>query len=330
MSLNLESVPSDEAAQVAEMIDVLQRKMARDYAKGATRRDAHPKSLGVLRGRFTVESGLPAEWRVGVFRAPASFDCWLRASNASGKPQSDAVPDFRGLGIKLMGAANVDGSARLLNQDFVLMNHPSMPLGTVSLFRDAVVYSIERSPLLLAAKLVLTGHARILMELQAGRSRPTSPLDIRYWSTTPYRFGPDRAVKYSLRPTSDHRSPMPGAPAKGLADDYLSQAMQVHLDGHDASFDFCAQLRLDDMPIEDAAVRWDETRSPFVKLATLHIPKQKFRTPEREQLSETLSFSPGHAWPEHAPLGGINRARVEIYQQLSAYRHARDERADLA
>ena len=102
--LTLTSSPQ-EAALIAEMTDILQRKMARDYAAGATKRDAHPKSLGVLRGRFVIEPQLPAPLRVGVFREAKTYDCWLRASNASGKPQSDAVPDLRGLAIKLLDDA---------------------------------------------------------------------------------------------------------------------------------------------------------------------------------------------------------------------------------
>jgi hypothetical protein len=67
-----------------------------------------------------------------------------------------------------------------------------------------------------------------------------------------------------------------------------------------------------------------------VKVATLHLAKQSFRTPEREALAETLSFSPGHSLPEHAPLGGLNRARSKIYEALSKFRHQRDKRADIA
>ena len=63
---------------------------------------------------------------------------------------------------------------------------------------------------------------------------------------------------------------------------------------------------------------------------TLRTPRPTFPNPEREALGETLSFSPGHARTELAPLGGINRARVAIYQQLSAFRHQRDQRAKIA
>lgn len=317
----LERLEPDEAKMIAEMTAILRRKMAADYAAGATRRDAHPKTLGLLRGRFTVEPDLPAEYRVGLFKRAQRYDCWVRVSNASGKIQSDAIKDARGIAIKLMtpGGRGTSADAEL-GQDFVLLNSPVMPLGTVALFRDAVHYAIESSPLLLAAKLLVTGHAGVLLGLAALRSSPNSPLDICYWSTTPYRWGKQEAVKYALVPTSEHRSRR----SSKRSESYLSEVMQAHLDQHVARFDFCVQLRRGDMPIEDAAVRWDERESPFVKVATLEIPKQQFRTARREALAEALRFSPGHARPAHAPLGGLNRARVRIYRALAQFRRQRD------
>jgi hypothetical protein len=315
-----------EAALIADMIATLRKKMAADYARGGTLRDAHPKTVGLVRARFRVEADLPRELRVGLFRSPGTYDCWVRFSNSSGTAQSDAIADARGVAIKLMAPGGRGGAAdQSLGQDFVLLSGPVMPLGTVALFRDAVHYAIESSVLLFGAKLLLTGHPGVLLGLASLRSKPTSPLDIRYWSTTPYRFGKNEAVKYSLVPTSKQRSRRrknPGA-------DYLGEAMQAHLSKQVASFDFCVQLRRGEMPIEDAAVRWNERRSPFLKVATLEIPKQKFRTPARRALAETLSFSPGHAKAAHAPLGGLNRARVKIYKALSGFRHRRDGRKDL-
>jgi hypothetical protein len=174
--------------------------------------------------------------------------------------------------------------------------------------------------------MLLTGYPNVLAGLLTLRSNPSSPLAIRYWSTTPYLFGPDRAVKYSLLPTSVHRSELPAKPGET----YLSDAMHKHLAHYPASFDFCVQLRQERMPIEDAGKLWDEGDSPFIKLATVQIPPQDFRTRQRDELAEVLSFSPGHALPAHAPLGGLNRARIEIYKALSAFRHARDGRVDLA
>jgi len=173
-------------------------------------------------------------------------------------------------------------------QDFVPLSTPNMPLGTVRLFHDAIVYSTQYTPLLFAAKMILTGRSRVLKELDAARIRPTSPLEIRYWSTTPYRFGADRVVKYSLLPTSDATSALPPP----LADDYLSAAMETRLSREGVSFALAVQVRADGMPVHDAAPRWDETVSPFQTVATLTIPAQVFRTPERGRRSEELSFSP--------------------------------------
>jgi hypothetical protein len=306
------------------MIDILRRKMEKDYPVGSTRRDAHPKSLGVIRGSFEVMPGLSPELKVGVFQSARSFDCWLRFSNSSGRIQSDAAPDVRGVGIKLLDAAKLGANAKSLGQDFVLLSTPTMPLGTVKMFRDAIYYTIESSALWLLAKFLITGKLGALLKLRAARSTPPSPLDIRYWSTTPYRFGKDGVVKYSIVPTSNYRSSMPEHPTEN----YLSEAMQAHLKNQPATFDFCVQFQKDGMPIEDAAVRWDETKSPFVKLATLVIPPQEFRTAERDVMGESLSFSPGHAWPEHSPLGALNHARAIIYEQLSSFRHQRDRRTD--
>ena len=325
-----ETFEPNEAHMIAEMIDILQRKMERDYARGGTLRDAHPKSLGVLRGSFEIEPDLPANLRVGLFKTVARYDCWLRASNSSATPQSDAVKDARGLAVKLLAPAQTEGTAEgaeaSLGQDFVFMSSPVMPLGTVKLFRDAVYYLCERSPAWFLVKMLITGKASLLKAMNAVRSSPVSPLYIRYWSTTPYRFGTDRAVKYSLQPTSVQLISMPAT--RGPT--YLSEAMEAHLKGDAASFDFCVQFQKEDMPIEDSAVRWDETLSPFIKLATLRMDPQTFRTPEREAMSEILSFSPSHAWPEHAPLGGINRARSSVYAALSKFRHERDARRNLA
>lgn len=322
MPYPLEQRDPNEAALIAEMIAILRRQMLRDYARGDMRRGAHPKTLGLLRARFEVEPDLPAELRVGIFKTPQTYDCWVRCSNSSSTIQSDAVADARGIAIKLMAPG---GNGRVtdepLGQDFVLLSAPVMPLGTVALFRDAVHYAVDSSLLLFGAKLLLTGNAGVLLGLAGLRSNPSSPLDMRYWSTTPYRFGKREAVKYSLRPTSTHRSRRPSKPGES----YLSEAMQSHLSKHVASFEFGVQFQRDGMPIEDAGQLWDERVSPFLKVATLHIPRQAFRTAKRDAIAEALVFSPGHALPEHAPLGGLNRARIKIYRALSRLRNSRNQ-----
>lgn len=322
-----ENVPVDEERLIKDMEIILQEKMSKDYPAGITRRDAHPKTLACLQAEFIVEPNIPAELKKGIFEFPQTYSAWIRISNASGKIQSDKAKDLRGFAIKIMGVKGQRFQTQndeKETQDFLLLSYPSMPLGTVKLFHDAVYYSIKYSPLVFLARLVVSGDFHIINELRKTRQNQTSPLDIRYWSTTPYLYGTDRIVKYSLVPTSRIKSPLPS----NLADHYLTENMEKHLADHEAIFDFMIQFQKDPsrMPVEDAGVEWSEKESPFIKVATLRIPPQAFRTREREELAEDLSFSPAHSLIEHRPIGGINRARIEIYRYLSAFRHKQNNK----
>jgi hypothetical protein len=311
----------DEDRLTARIERVMREGLEKAYEPAATRRDAHAKHHGLLAGRFEVAPELPPELRVGLFAEPSSYEAWIRCSSSSPKALSDAVKDARGLAIKLLdvGGEKIAESDEPRTQDFVLLSSPTMPLGTLRLFHDAICLSLEWSPLAFAAKMLFTGQARVLRGLARARINPTSPLEIRYWSTTPYAFGEGRVVKYSLLPASGTPTSLPAK----LTEDYLSEAMERRLAASDVSFDFAVQFRVGDMPIHDAAPRWDETVSPFRKVATLTIPRQAFRTPERDHLAEALTFSPGHARVEHRPLGSINRARMRVYRANSEFRHRR-------
>jgi hypothetical protein len=317
-----ENVSAEEESLFRDMALILQNKMAKDYPQGEMKRDAHPKNLACLQGEFIIEPNIPMELKVGLFQFPETYPVWIRISSSSGKIQSDKIKDVRGFAIKIMGVKGErfqPQNEEKETQDFILMSYPVMPLGTVKLFHAAVRDSIEWSPVVFFFRLILTGNFHILNELRKARQNQTSPLDIRYWSTTPYLFGTDQSVKYSLVPTSHLKSSLPSV----LGDHYLTENMEKHLAVSEAAFDFMVQVRKDPvrMPVEDAGVEWSEEESPFIKVATLRIPVQGFRTKEREELAENLSFSPAHSLADHRPIGGINRARVEIYRRLSEFRH---------
>ena len=144
-----------------------------------------------------------------------------------------------------------------------------------------------------------------------------NPLQIRYFSCTPYLLG-EQAVKYCVTPvirTGDYIPPDPG-------DNFLRLAMKQQLQTEAAEFVFGIQLQANprSMPIEDASACWDETESPFVPVATLRIPVQDFDTPERNEQGENMRFSPWHCLPVHRPLGSINRARRLVYHGISELR----------
>jgi hypothetical protein len=310
---------ADEAAVTAALIDLITAYSARTYASGPVQRFAHPRQVGCVRAEFAVEADLPAELRVGLFQPGRRYPAVIRFGNNAF--QSDAKKDIRGMSIKL---SDIPGPSLLPDepsQDFILISHDPLVVGTPAEF-----YAMQRA--LLAGHPLrfflnpFDWHLRSLRTAIAARRRHASHLSIRYWSTTPYLFGPGRAVKYAVRPAS------PGAPAmpKRPSDTYLRDELIARVGREPVAFDFLIQFQTDPrrMPIEDASVAWDERLSPFIKVASLTIPIQDAADPELHRLGEGLAFNPWHCLAEHRPLGGINRVRRAVYQALAEFRQSRN------
>lgn len=320
-----DGLPEDRAAVEADdtfrLIGLLQQQLRADYPAGLMLRDAHPKAHGCVLAEFAVEPDLPAALRVGVFDTPRRYRAWLRFSNASGKLQPDGVRDLRGVAIKLAGVAgepllrDLQGEA---TQDFLLISHPVLPVGTVAEFRQLAQAVVNGRPLWFFLN-PFDSHLRALKELLAASQVHANPLDIRYWSATPYQFG-EQAAKYSLRPLADTLTADNAVDRRH--DDFLRLAMARRLSQQPARFEFLLQLQTDPaaMPIEDASIHWDESAAPMRRLALLTIPPQNVDDPAQQAACEAMNFNPWHSLPQHRPLGGINRARNAVYRALAGFR----------
>jgi len=318
LQLATEYPPPDEQKHIESLIAQLRAKMKRDYAKSRTLRDAHPKMHGCVRGSFSIEPNLPGELSTGVFKQSRTFPAWVRFSNQNGTVSPDSKPDIRGVAIKLMG---VEG-ARILpdrplgtTQDFILISDSRFVTSNVAEF-DGLVRALISGKLPIAWYFLT--HLRVARNLACSLRHHSNPLSIRYFSAVPSLLG-DKAVKYSLTPSNVSQTPAP----KNPSNDYLREAMVDQLGSDNAAFDFSVQIQIDPykMPIEDPGITWDEALSPFRKVARLTIPSQVFDTPERREFGDNLSFNPWRCLPEHRPLGGVSRARRQVYQALSAFRH---------
>jgi len=149
----------------------------------------------------------------------------------------------------------------------------------------------------------------------------SNPLGERYWSCVPYLLGEGQAMMYSVYPLSKVYRHIPRLPLRP-PDNYLRDNMVRTLAEQDVEFEFMIQLQTDAfrMPIENAAVRWPEKLSPFIPVAHLHIPRQRFDSPEQLSFANVLSYNPWHSLPEHRPLGNQSRARQRMYWELSRLR----------
>ena len=319
LSLAEETIPPDEAQHIESLRKRLSQKIVDDAAGGMMRRDVHVKMHCLVKAEFIVEPNLPEVFRIGVFKEPGTYKALIRFSNSDGSIKPDKSPDIRGMAIKLM---NVPGEKILkaeeheLTQDFILISCPVFPAGDVKKF-DQVVAAILGS---IWAKLrFFIMNPRVVWILAKTMKKFANPLQIRYFSTTPYLFG-THAVKYSATPLFIKPDRIPDAPS----DDYLRLAIANQLKDQEAVFDFCVQLQTDAeaMPIEDPRVEWPESVSPFHKVATIRMMRQDCDNDRQAAYGENLSFTPWHTLPEHRPLGGINRARKVIYETISTLRHA--------
>jgi hypothetical protein len=323
--LAAEYPPPDELVHIDSLIKQLRDKMEQDYDNSRTLRDAHPKMLGCVGAEFTVEPGLSDDLRIGVFGKHRTFRAWVRFSNQANTVSSDANADIRGVAIKLMGVDGeklLEGETQEQTQDFILISDDRFVTKDVAEF-DALVKAMIAGRLAVLWFFVnpFNSHLRVLRNLWCSLRHQANPLEIRYYSVAPYLLG-SRAVKYSLKPQGATTTPLP----KNLTENYLREAMIRTLSTTDVVFDFMVQFQLDPytMPIEDPGVAWSEEQSPFKKVGTLRIPAQAFDSPERHEFGDNLSFNPWHCLPEHRPLGGIHRARRQVYQALSAFRHQRN------
>jgi len=311
----------DEKQLISDMLDLMVYMTERDNAKGDTHRATHLKCTGLLKSKFIVRKDIPEEFKIGVFKQPIEYDAWIRFANAASFIRSDNKNDIRSLSIKLL---NVEGE-RYLNektsQDFLLQSDPTMPIGTLKDFRDAIYYIIKYNRAVAAFVFLFTGRLKQLLGLAASEKKHNSPLYLNYWSQTPYQLGKFK-VKYKICPTSENKIKLP----KKLTYSSLTDNMVTHINNHPATFDFYIQLFKDEdsTPIEDAAVEWNESISPLIKLGEIHIPIQKFNTEERSKLQRLMTFDLANVLKDHEPIGGLNRARTQIYYKMAEYRSSRD------
>ena len=326
LQLAQEYPPPDEEADIKRVIELILQKYKVDFLPGTTAlRDAHPKPHGTVKGEFIVPENLPEKCRYGVFKEARTFPAWIRFSAAFIHPQSDTKRDAQGMAIKLMG---VEGEKLLeeekdeQTQDFLMANFNRFFIRNVKQYAalsEALLQQDSFVPFFFGGRNPFKWKFKeFWVGMRAIWSRVYNPLHIQYWSQSPYRLGP-HAIKF----TAKSRTPQTKRKIPKAEPHFLTEAMVQQLRREDVYFDFMVQFQTDPvkMPIEDAWVLWDERLSPFIKVATIRIPKQEFASHEQMQYGEHLSFAPWHALPEHRPLGGLNRARRVAYQTISKLRH---------
>jgi hypothetical protein len=144
-----------------------------------------------------------------------------------------------------------------------------------------------------------------------------------FYTQGPIFYG-EYIAKLALKPLSENLRALAGQPLNLSGHpDGIREAVLEFFRTNSAVWDIQVQLctNLETMPIEDAAVTWPETESPYLSVARLHVPAQNaWRADRVELVDERMSFSAWHALAAHRPLGGIMRVRQAVYAAAARFR----------
>ncbi|MEV8441688.1 catalase family protein [Actinosynnema sp. NPDC051121] len=337
---DLEQPFPDEEELTRQVVAAMQHaneQVAAKHRHGV--RDAHAKSHGILAGELRVRPDLPRHLAQGLFAQPRSYPVIVRLSTAPGDLRSDQLPVQRGFAIKVLG---VDGPRAVddgfTTQDFLLVNHPTLPFGTIGAYAD-LQKILEKQPGQSDAQLQVAGlAARTAARALARLGRPIPPtvetlaaannhiLGETFHSMAALRYG-DHVAKLSAAPGSDDVRALTGTPVgKKAGESALRDLVADFFTRNDAEYDLrvqlCVDVDVDAMPVEDASVLWREELSPHQTVATIHLPAQDpYSDARRRYADDVLSFNPWHALEAHRPLGSIMRSRRRAYAQSSGFRH---------
>jgi hypothetical protein len=316
--------PSTEwREQVAPDEDERFQRYGERFVEFQTRRDQrygtgralHRKQIAGVSARLDVAEGVVEQARHGLFATPASYDAWIRMSNATMNVRRDSEPDVRGFAIKVLGVNGPGalGTGPTSNQDFALINIPGFSSGNAAHFAGLIIalsngrnaafrYLFRAYGPIGAVKAARRGTALLHVPFTGFATEP-------FYSAAAVCVGPYAA---RIRVLPRQRGQLPDGPADWAAD------LRRHLAAGDVSYDMQLQFFIDEAatPIENAAAVWPESQSPYHTVARLTIPQQDLESAAGQALSKKIDesvFDPWNALMEHRPLGDIMRARKVVY-----------------
>jgi hypothetical protein len=304
------------------ILDYIRKKLLKKYPGKKPLRAFHAKCIGLVTAQIRALDDLPAELKAGLFRDTKTYNAWIRFSNGSGKISADADKGTRGMAIKILNVESnefVDPDPEGKTQDIILFTSRTHLPDTVG--KQVAVPRVVLGNTLEFLGGVIRGLPKRLSSLKVfrkGQLKTPNILEEAYFSATPYAFG-EKKIKWEAWPLKTITSSMPIKPGNNFLTERLIKDLSKDAK-EDITFGLFVRFHENDVtePIEDPSVEW---KTKAHKVAIITIPKQTgIDTEERALKDINMYFSPGHAIPEHAPLGGVNMIRRKVYGELGEER----------
>lgn len=318
----------------------------------------HQKSHGCLTGKMTIlntPQALTKDLNRGIFEKPGTeYDLIARFSNGVGKPMHDAMPDVRGLALKIF-LNDREGSV----VDFLMTNSTNL-------------FARDQAQFIEFMKANMAGNIPLIKFLKSQEKEDPreldyvwhffnsvaqlikNPADEKYWSGHPYTFGTDSFMKFNVTPLGYTPDPENKRIAQEYKDklgkvnykeswsqwaksffgrrlyseNYLRERLQKKALNDNIVFIFKIQLYKDDLttPIENSLIEWTEFDSTSIPIAVITLDKQHFDDKYRDAECTALRFTPGHYHPLHRPAGNMGRGRLFTYRMSQNIRKAKEEK----
>ena len=337
-SADVEDVRPDERETIEglnQTFDKILNTTAKDY--GHAVRSVHAKAHGILEGTLRIEPNLPPELAQGLFASGGEFDVAVRFAQGPGETLGDRVSTHRGVSLKVFGVAGEKLPGHdAETQDFVLATGTTFPSGTAAGFlRDGKMIGTA-TPMpegfKSAVSAAMRGVNTVLNAFGTESAKAdffghpfSHPLAEPYFSQAPLRYG-EHVAKFGLFPVAPAQLALKDWTLDPKDDeDGFRHATVDHFRTNEVVFELRAQLwrDADSQPIEDASVDWPTEDSPYRTVATLRLPAQDAdSTARRRYFDDVMTFRPAHGLAAHRPLGSVMRARLQVYEALSNFRHA--------
>jgi hypothetical protein len=325
-----ERCPDREKADIDEIAvkSVLMQKNAATAQHRSLCRGTHASGVCV-RAQFEIldlgakrTSELAARLAKGIFAKPGICPAVVRFANADSNINSDFKPDVRSLSFSVDltrdGTSPAGGSSR---QDFSMQNATTLPINDSPAFLATMKVLTAPNPAVCLWSLPFKEKLKVVRTLALAERQARQKIkpyqQLRYWSTVPFRHGPDDVVKFSAIPSPDNAAhPLQRSNPKGLQDELVRH---IREDDRMSWFDFAVQFldrgrmkywgkpRDASFWIENASVDWSEAEAPFHRVARLTLLRNSQLSSEE---SDVVYFDvTGNSTPDSRPVGSINRAR---------------------
>jgi hypothetical protein len=325
-----ERCPAREKADIDEIAvkSLLMQKNAATAQHRSLCRGTHASGVCV-RAQFEIldvgaerAPGLAARLAKGIFAKPGVYPAVVRFANADSSINSDFKPDVRSLSFSVdlgQDGASPDGTS--VRQDFSMQNAKTLPINDSPAFLATIKVLTASNPVAVLWSLPFKDKLKVVRTLALAERQARQKIkpyqQLRYWSTVPFRHGPDDVVKFSAMPSPGNPArPLQKTNPKGLQHELIRHVTE---DDQMSWFDFAVQFldtnkmtywgkaRDADFWVENASVDWSEAEAPFHRIARLTLlPNSQLST----EASEATYFDvTGNSTRDSKPVGSINRAR---------------------